>query len=153
MNNKIDEAVAYFDITRFNELQDYFIKTEDWDDFEQAVCLYMEQRGYELVDNECKAPYPVCGIGVEGRHNENLCVYFDTYDSDDSPDMIVKKITDFACSFEDALKFDKFAVPEVKGGVAFIDGELFVKCSDRNALLSIICIEYNMEKTVDIIKN
>lgn len=145
-----------FEIKWFTEARYYFAKrgiNQDWDAFRTDLYDYTLKRVEEILVNECPAPYPVIQSSLSTERGI-LDISLDLNDiSPNKKDEVISKIEEFAHRFEDLIEFDKFEVPEVDDGVAYIDGEIFVKYSDKDAPLTKFFLQYDEYKTKDNIIN
>lgn len=146
-----------FDIKWFNEAQYYFAKrsiNQDWDKFKTAIYEYLTKQIDEVLNSTCKAPYPVVDTTVSTAKGK-IYIYLDLSDVPFAEkDEAIRKINEFGHIFEDMIDLSAFAVPEVDDGVAFIDGEIFVKYSARDAQLSKFFLMYDADNTeTEILSN
>lgn len=154
--NPLGTAVI-FDIKWLKEAEYYFAKRgvgQDWDAFLQTIYDYILEQTNEILNGSCKPPYPLVAVYPSPARG----VMDITLDLNQVPasemNLAIENINKFAHQFEDLLDFSQFAVPEVDDGVAFINGEIFVKFSAKDtAEVSKFYLMYDASKTIENIHN
>ena len=146
-----------FDIQWLSGAQYYFAKRgigQDWDNFTKDLYEYIMEQTEEILNSTCPCPYPVVGIFPSTSSGGRLSIDIDLNAVDSSEvDTVIEKVHKFAQLFENTLDLSKFSIPSVDDGVAYINGEIFVKYTDRDADLTNFYLIYEDGKTADNIKD